>query len=514
MSTTKTNGRSRAAWSVLAAGLAMSLGWGIRGNYGHEFGAMIPGALVAMTICLASGRKDWIARLPLFALFGAVGWSFGGSMSYGILIGYTVAGNLPTVFYGFASLFLVGAIWGGIGAAVLSMAATWDRERLTRLLPPFIALLVVRTVVEFVLIGVYGESEPAQLDWYDSDWIAAATAVITLVGYALYQKRMSEPVSLMLHAALGWWAGMLILVQIAGLHLSPPRSDNWAGSLGMFLAILVFLIRRRDKPVLFASLFVALFGGLGFSTGELFQVLGRSLGPPMDWWKVMEQSFGLIMGVGVALAFLFMSRRSSVLEDDRKIRPWAEAFAVFFVLILVTYLNFSKNIEHLLSRQIIQERLLALPPQFWFNLAYLLLAGVTLAAILRHRRMPLPMIPASATGQGQLLLLAFLAIAIIGDLSGAAPYGSGNVRVQGSFFLFAIGVALWTLLAIQNSNTAPAIETGHEFSRDIRKTLIATGLAFVLAITAQALVARSAHDLPLYGAHNRFSPDPTEFESR
>ncbi len=36
------------SWTPLAgiilAGLAMSVGWGFRGDYGHEIGAMVPGS--------------------------------------------------------------------------------------------------------------------------------------------------------------------------------------------------------------------------------------------------------------------------------------------------------------------------------------------------------------------------------------------------------------------------------------------------------------------------------------
>ena len=43
---------------VVLSGLAMSVGWGFRGDYGHEAGAMVPGALLGLAICLASGRQD------------------------------------------------------------------------------------------------------------------------------------------------------------------------------------------------------------------------------------------------------------------------------------------------------------------------------------------------------------------------------------------------------------------------------------------------------------------------
>ncbi|MCC6389759.1 MAG: hypothetical protein IT167_04075, partial [Bryobacterales bacterium] len=73
------------AGAILLCGLAHSIGWGIRGNWGHEYGAMIPGALSAIAACLVSGREDWRRRVVHFAFFGAMGWSFGGSMSYGLV---------------------------------------------------------------------------------------------------------------------------------------------------------------------------------------------------------------------------------------------------------------------------------------------------------------------------------------------------------------------------------------------------------------------------------------------
>ena len=33
---------------ILLCGLSLCLGWGIRGNFGHEYGAALPGALTAM----------------------------------------------------------------------------------------------------------------------------------------------------------------------------------------------------------------------------------------------------------------------------------------------------------------------------------------------------------------------------------------------------------------------------------------------------------------------------------
>ena len=52
------------AYYVLTA-LSLSIGWGIRGNFGHEYGAMIPGALAAMAAVLLAGRADWLPAIAV-----------------------------------------------------------------------------------------------------------------------------------------------------------------------------------------------------------------------------------------------------------------------------------------------------------------------------------------------------------------------------------------------------------------------------------------------------------------
>ncbi len=79
--------------AIVLVALSLSIGWGVRGNWGHEFGAMIPGALAALAAALCSGREDWYRRAPYFAFFGALGWSFGGTISYMQVIGYTHNGE-------------------------------------------------------------------------------------------------------------------------------------------------------------------------------------------------------------------------------------------------------------------------------------------------------------------------------------------------------------------------------------------------------------------------------------
>src|SRR5437868_15260643 len=99
---------SRPGRLIAATALALALGWGVRGNFGHEYGALIPGALAALAAVLLSGRADWWRRAAYFGLFGALGWSFGGSISYMQVIAYTHSGHLVSQVYGYACLAVIG----------------------------------------------------------------------------------------------------------------------------------------------------------------------------------------------------------------------------------------------------------------------------------------------------------------------------------------------------------------------------------------------------------------------
>ena len=122
--------------SIILILLSLSIGWGIRGNYGHEYGAMLAGALAGMAAALMSGREDWRQRLPYFAFFGALGWGFGGSIAYMHPPSYTQTGHLPTQVYGFASTYFEAFLWAALGGAGTAYAATEEPRETHRHLPP------------------------------------------------------------------------------------------------------------------------------------------------------------------------------------------------------------------------------------------------------------------------------------------------------------------------------------------------------------------------------------------
>jgi hypothetical protein len=184
---------------IFAVALALSIGWGIRGNFGHEYGAMIPGALAAIAACLLSGRADWWRRVAFFGMFGALGWGFGGSISYMQVIAYTHSGHAPSQYYGFACLWLIGFLWGALGGAGTALPAVMDRGRLTNLLTPLAWVFAAWLIWAVVLLPAIEnwessfdqtwQRQSSPFYWFDADWLEALIALLALTLYDLWDRR-------------------------------------------------------------------------------------------------------------------------------------------------------------------------------------------------------------------------------------------------------------------------------------------------------------------------------------
>lgn len=196
------------ASTLVAVMLSLSIGWGIRGNFGHEYGAMIPGMLAATAACLLSGRDDWRRRVAYFAFFGAMGWGFGGSMSYMKVVGYTQSGHLPTMLYGFWGLFFGGFLWAALGGAGTAYPALEERGRLTEIFKPILWILAAWAVFYFLWEPVMRSfgfpvngperglfREARQNDpfyWLDADWVPTLFALVAVCVFDLWDRRKDE----------------------------------------------------------------------------------------------------------------------------------------------------------------------------------------------------------------------------------------------------------------------------------------------------------------------------------
>ncbi|WP_428656557.1 hypothetical protein [Runella sp.] len=220
--------------TFLLVGISLSIGWGIRGNFGHEYGAAFAGCLAAITGCLLSGRNDWRERVLYFAFFGAIGWGFGGSVSYMQVISSTESGHAPSQWYGYAGLFYIGFLWASLGGAGTALAAVAEKDRLVQLTKPVFLLFVVwflqdqieDPIANWLQSGIGFDHtwsrHKSPLYWFDADYLAAFFALLAAGIYDLWQRREKNGFLLIAFifagGLIGW--GIQWLLQKVGLDHS------------------------------------------------------------------------------------------------------------------------------------------------------------------------------------------------------------------------------------------------------------------------------------------------------
>jgi len=508
------------AWLIVTAALSLSIGWGIRGNFGHEYGAMIPGALASMAAVLLSCRADWWPRTAHFGFFGALGWSFGGSISYMQVIAYTHSGHSASVLYGFACLFVIGFLWAALGGAGTAMPACLDREQLEDFFTPVTAVFVA-WVLQDVVVG-WIENPDARfrqaswLYWYDTDWLAALTAILAILMLALIRRRFDGASSLILHMAVGWWAGLLLLVVALGWRMTPPRGDNWAGCVGMVLGLWLFLQRRGWGEVLLSSLTTGLIAGFGFATATLLKLIEVKSGWQTNWHSVLEQTYGLINGVGLGVAVLLLSRRAPSLGKTAVPRHWTGVYATAFILLVITYVNPRKNPGTWLETKAMPAVLYGVPVQTWFSLGYLALGLAVIGLLMAHQRRPILLVPESALGKGQLLYVVFLWWMVIGNMERALPgFAPQRLITEGVIHLNAVIVTVLVLLGPGSATRVAGPTLG--FKIMLRRAMVWGALGFVLSVAMDWMVVRTVWGDQFAGyanRHIRFGPDATASKAK
>ena len=413
---------------ILLTGLSVSIGWGIRGQFGHEYGAALAGAIGGMAIALASGRPDWLRRIPFFALLGAIGFAFGGSMSYMKDIWFTHSSDPATVLYGFACVFIVGALWAAPAGVGLALAAYLSREQLTRLVVLACWILGLWYVRDCVVGFLPDLPIRHFLGGYSANAILAA--LTALAAHLFRRKYCGFGALLIAYMSVGWLAGQLVLINLVNVQLNPPRPETWACCLGMILGILACCWLHRQPGVGFATLGALFLGGIGFALGCAIKITVMASGFTTNWHSIMEQTQGLLLGVALAIVFALLIPRVPAVSDDppagasqsgaaAPVRRWTESFCVVFVLWLLPYLNFCygpsewvgeiKNLTaSLYGIPITAEFLPARGFIGWLDFVALALLVALVLLLVLHRRHPLPAVPSSWIGKGQLFYLVFL----------------------------------------------------------------------------------------------------------
>jgi hypothetical protein len=517
---------------LVLCGLALSIGWGIRGNLGHEYGVLIPGALAAIAAVLVSGREDWWRRVAYFGMFGAIGWSFGGSISYMWVIAYTHSGHLPSQVYGFACLFVIGFAWGALGGAGTALPACLDRERLTELFAPVLAVFFA-WFLKGLIVPLFDAIPPGDarhesaLYWYDTAWLAALVAVIAVLVLAGIRRRICWGTSLILHMGIGWWLAflfMVLMVDVFGIEfrMTPPRGDNWAGALGMTVGALIYFLRSRMLPVALAMLIAGFVGGFGFAAATFLKLAEVKYVPILlswffgqgawgtNWHSILEQTYGLFNGIGIAVAMAYLARRLPRTSDKPRLRPWTEVAAVAFLLFLTTYVNLIKDVPNWIKEHAMPAALYGIPALTWFEVGYAMLAAAGIALLVRHVRNPLAMVPESSLGKGQLLFVVFLWWMVIGNLMHAIPpFAEQRLITEGVIHVNAVVCTVCVLLWPRPMK----LPDREDRPVNAQALLWATGLGLSAVIVLVAIASYGTRQMfgdrhvPEAGYHTRFGPD-------
>ena len=268
---------------VMLTALAGGMGWGIRGQYGHETGAMIAGVLVASVLafffCPGAGSLFTARAVALMTI--AIG--FGGSMTYGQTVGLThdreLIGNTEALRWGLVGLFIKGGIWIALAAAFFGIGLSRVRYKPTEIGSLLILMLF------FLFGGIALINQP-----FDP-----ANKILPDVYFS--DHWYFEP----------------------DLGIEQPRRERWGGLFMALLSVLLYVsIIKRDKLAQWLTLFGFLAGGFGFALGQYLQLYHawhpeffetgffadgplRTIVSRFNWWNMMETAFGTIFGAILAL---------------------------------------------------------------------------------------------------------------------------------------------------------------------------------------------------------------------
>ncbi|MBI4658887.1 MAG: hypothetical protein HY735_08590 [Verrucomicrobia bacterium] len=280
---------------ALLAAMAGGMGWGIRGQYGHETGAMIAGLLVSLALVFLFCPQAAMLPAARAVAMATIAMGFGGSMTYGQTIGLTqdapLIGHWEALRWGLLGLAIKGAIWIGFAGLFLGMGLGAVRYRVREILLMMLALL------GFYAIGVWLLNQP-----FDP-----ANKILPRIYFSDDWR---------------WEPGASL----------KPRRECWGGLLLALLGVWAWVSGiRRDRLARNLALWGMIGGGLGFPLGQSVQAfhawnpevfksgLWLRLDPLMNWWNWMETTFGAVMGACLGVG-LWLNRRRIALAENRSSR--------------------------------------------------------------------------------------------------------------------------------------------------------------------------------------------------
>ncbi len=279
---------------VVFAAMAGGMAWGIRGQYGHETGAMIAGLLVSLTLVILFCPKFSLINAVRAVAWCTVGMGLGGSMTYGQTVGLThdapLIGHWGALGWGMLGLSIKGAIWIGFAGAFLGMGLGGKRYRYLEL------LILMLCVIGAFFLGSYLLNSP-----FDPE------------------NKMLPKIYFSDH--WHWEPGSEL----------KPRPECWGGLLfALVLIILYTALWRKDSLAPRMALWGILGGAIGFPLGQSLQAFHAwnseifdqgfwtNLDPHINWWNMMETTYGATMGALLGLGLWLNQNRIQQAADSEK----------------------------------------------------------------------------------------------------------------------------------------------------------------------------------------------------
>jgi hypothetical protein len=479
-----------------------------------------------MALCLGSGRVDFYRRTAVAGLFGAVGWAFGGALTNMEQTFYVLSDSLPDVLWGFSCIFLIGALWSGMGSAVLSLALTRPRSEVGRFIGPLVA-----NGAAFFLIYLYFFISPAHHEaveafgvrhFHDGEFLSAT--VMLLVSGAYWSVRPTEraQAGLFVKGAAAWWVGYLALTKFGGVLLAPPyRSESWGGFVAVLVVLVHHHLRQQNRAGLLLTLYGTLAGGVGFVLALLVRhpIIVRwgpfATSTTTITWKWAEESFGFFMALGVAFGMVRLLRGRLAGPDDDVDRTRSDLFAAFVLLIVMMWMNLHRNVVDWGRRYDIlpDHRMAGLLAWQWFFVVGVILTALGLYVLWKVRKGHFrAMIPEVSFGKGALLFLLVLWIAHVGvAMHRFADWKHGDdVLVEVSYWVLAT-VTTWLLLARLPAAAAsgqglPANRSASDASWRMGRRYWLSWALVPLFLLIATFAAMAMQDGPHERARQRFGP--------
>jgi hypothetical protein len=246
-----------------------------------------------------------------------------------------------------------------------------------------------------------------------------------------------------------------------GLRVMPPRSDDWAGIVGVFVAGIIWSRRHGLAAVAQVMSLGFLLGGISFASVPMIRYLVRYPGHPWrypegvpeafahfqsaNWHSILEQSHGFGHGLAIAVAMAVLWRRQPFDAREARVGGWTVGFAVWFAWFMIGFLNLHKLVETWVENKAVAPTLKApllgfieASPLAWFNVVWWTAAAACAILLVVHGRRRLEIVPATWIGKGQLIYVVFLWMVVVGNLSRAIPgFSSGRMVTEWVIFMNA-----------------------------------------------------------------------------